>query len=133
MVYNKSSAQASLVPVVNYNFCAAVETTCNEGDIRLAGGTNNYQGRVEVCHNNIWGTVCDDGWSRNDGEVACRQLGLEFITVVDNAYFGRGKGQIWLDNLLCSGSETRLIDCTHNGFGIHNCHHGEDAGLFCTG
>ena len=132
MVYNKSSTQA-LVPVVNYSFSAAAETTCNEGDILLTGGTNNYQGRVEVCHNNIWGTVCDDGWSRNDGEVACHQLGLEFISVVNYAYFGRGTGQIWLDNLLCSGSETRLIDCIHNGFGIHNCHHGEDAGLFCAG
>ena len=109
----------------------AVEASCTEGDIRLADGANNNEGRVEVCHYNIWGTVCNDRWSKNDGKVACRQLGLRFVSIVRSAYFGRGTGQIWLDNLLCTGSETRLIDCRHNGLGVHNCVHGEDAGLFC--
>ena len=31
---------------------------------------------MEICHNNIWGTVCDEFWSTLDAEVACRQLGF---------------------------------------------------------
>ena len=49
---------------------------CQNGDIRLVGGTNQYEGRVEVCWNETWGTVCDGFWSTNDGNVACRQLGF---------------------------------------------------------
>jgi len=49
---------------------------CNEGDIRLQGSNTNGTGRVKICHNNIWGTVCDDSWSNVDAAVACNQLGL---------------------------------------------------------
>ena len=49
--------------------------TCSQGAIRLQGGTTN-QGRVEICNNNVWGTVCDDLWGAPDAQVACRQLGF---------------------------------------------------------
>ena len=52
--------------------------TCTEGAIRLRGAGNTY-GRVEICHSNIWGTVCDDSWGTPDAQVACRQLGLPSI------------------------------------------------------
>ena len=48
---------------------------CNDTDIRLVNGTDQYEGRVEICFDNIWGTICDDSWSQNDGNVACQQLG----------------------------------------------------------
>ena len=51
--------------------------SCTTGAIRLQGGTTT-QGRVEVCNNNVWGTVCDDFWGNVDARVACRQLGLPF-------------------------------------------------------
>jgi hypothetical protein len=48
------------------------------------------------------------------------------------AAFGQGSGQIWLDNVGCTGSETRLIDCPANIIGSHNCAHSEDAGVRCA-
>ena len=50
--------------------------TCSTGDIRLQGGADDTQGRVEICMNATWGTVCDDSFNFTDASVACRQLGF---------------------------------------------------------
>ena len=39
-------------------------------------GSSPNEGKVELCHEGVWETVCDDKWSRNNALVACRQLGL---------------------------------------------------------
>ena len=50
-----------------------------------------------------------------------------------HAYFGRGTGAILLDNVACTGTETRLVNCLSNPLGVHNCAHSEDAGVTCQG
>ena len=103
--------------------------------VRLIDGSSYNEGRVEVNYNGEWGTVCDDGWDDTDAGVVCRQLGFGSSgTAIGLASFGQGSGQIWLDNVNCSGSESTLARCGHLGVTItRNCSHNEDAGVRCYG
>lgn len=102
--------------------------------VRLAGGDDQYEGRVEVFLRDEWGTICDDNWDESDAAVVCRQLGFSGVDQVysNSERFGAGTGRIWFDNLDCIGTETHLLQCpTVNALGNNNCHHAEDAGLRC--
>ena len=52
-------------------------------------------------------------------------------TALSSAYFGAGTGRIWLDDVSCTGSESELLDCSHDGIGVHDCDHFEDASVRC--
>jgi len=109
-----------------------------EGNLRLVDGTSANRGRLEVYHSSQWGTVCDDRFDRNDAIVACRQLGLDAppTTYQYDAGDVHRRGQIWMDELECTGSESSLSSCTF-GEGreswAENCGHYEDVGLICGG
>lgn len=106
---------------------------CPDVNVRLSNSTFGY-GRVEVCYNGEWGTVCDDEWDLNDAMVVCRQLGYSrALSVYHSAYYGMGTGPILMDNIQCDGSEDRLDLCEFKGWGINDCNHGDDAGLVCKG
>ena len=167
---------------------------CNNSDVRLVGGRNESEGRVEICQRGRWGTVCDDNWDDTDALVVCRQLGIStsgkscnlnthslyqerisrsparsttpggrstyalltvcilclplnladaiattqsgrFVNGFVNGIgtnFGPGTGPIFLDEVGCRGNEPTLDVCPHRGIGIHNCDHGEDAGVICS-
>ena len=49
---------------------------CENGEIRLVDGHSEYEGRLEYCHNETWGTVCNDEWSFTETSAVCADLGL---------------------------------------------------------
>ena len=110
---------------------------------------------MEVCLSQRWGTVSDNGWSTVDAQVVCAQLGYNtqgkynYILIVESyycissswclhlgathhsdAYFGQGIGQILLDNVGCSGLETKLVSCSYTT-PTSSDYHSEDAGVSC--
>lgn len=133
-------------------------TACTEGQVRLAGGSNHTEGRVEVCSSEEWGTVCDGSWGKPDAQVVCRQLGFPsngiymheqdndcvyitdyciFLftskpidaTALSNAYFGEGIGPIHYADVACSGNEYVLEQCSHRS--SSRCSHSQDASVRC--
>ena len=107
-------------------------SNATDGAVRLVGGASDNEGRVEVYHFGLWGTVCDDFWDITDANVVCRQLGYSgAMSAPGLAIFGEGSGPVFYDDMSCNGTEARLTDCPHPGVGIENCVHSEDAGVVC--
>ena len=133
-------------------------SNCTTGEVRLVNGATENEGRVELCYNNAWGTICDDYWDTNDANIVCRQLGhqptgiilYDFMmhnvlylmpfgsetkgaTVFRRSYFGQGMGPIFL---VCTGSESSesLLLCPGSVYrNVYYCSHLEDAGVRCEG
>uniref|UniRef100_A0A3Q2ZBS5 Si:ch73-127m5.1 n=1 Tax=Hippocampus comes TaxID=109280 RepID=A0A3Q2ZBS5_HIPCM len=112
---------------------AGVSCSPYTGVVRLVGGDNPWEGRVEVLHNGDWGTVCDDHWMQEHAQVVCGQLGYGYAEVVSGGTFGEGAGLILLDDVHCDGSEMSLLDCRHGIWGRTDCSHAEDVGVRCRG
>ncbi|KAM4636906.1 neurotrypsin-like [Discoglossus pictus] len=125
----------------------AINISCNQGPIaavscsppeglkaplRLVGGKDPFEGRVEVFYEGRWGTICDDHWDDKDAEVVCRQLGLRGKPKAWVwAHYGKGSGPILLDEVECVGNEPSLDLCQKSEWGHQNCDHIEDAGVSC--
>ena len=137
--------------MLNKITCLDIEPPCNHGDVRLVDGRNQFNGRVEVCAFGVWGTVCDDSWDIRDAQVVCHQLGyickyigniinivilscpVAGISMDNNVKSDDSSQPIHLDDVNCNGTETSLLNCSHQGIGRHNCVHSEDAGVICSG
>ena len=100
-----------------------------DGTLRLYGnGTND--GILEIYHSGRWGTVCDDGWGSEESIVACKQLGS-----TNYVFYKHGNSithDLWLDDVICNGNESSLLDCRNNGWGSHDCGSSEGLYLNCT-
>ena len=97
------------------------------------------EGRIEIAHEGVWGTVCDDYWSIDDAAVACRQIFGQAAgaaeALVRAPFGGAARGvKTWLDDVRCNGGEDRLALCEKRPWGRHNCprRHTEDAGVRCV-
>ncbi len=125
------------------------------GTMRLMGGNDRemhggryIEGRLEICavhpdRGAVWGTICDDYWTNDEANVACRGLGFPNGSVPGGgqflrSYFGPGTLDILLDDLLCMGNEGSLLECpTSRGsragdyVGRHNCRLTETVGVRC--
>ena len=47
----------------------------SDGDVRLVGGSGDYEGNVQLCYNGVWGYICHYDWDNNEAQVVCKQLG----------------------------------------------------------
>ena len=120
---------------------------CQNGDIRLVGSTDPLVGRVELCVNKTWGTICDDYWDNDDAKVVCRQVGFpgEGLQVSKlqshcltgaqariGSYTEKLKSFHIID-LNCNGTEDNVFDCPHNLVQQYSCAYYEDAYVRCSG
>ena len=101
--------------------------------VRLVNGPDAHEGRVEILYAGVWGAICNDLFNLTAANVVCRQLGYPGAVRISSS-FGSDSAQIWLDDVQCSGNETSIDQCSHNGFNIYDCTFGTDqVGVECIG
>ncbi|XP_072176359.1 uncharacterized protein [Diadema setosum] len=110
--------------------------------LRLSGGADDHEGRVEILCDGVWGTACDWGWGTEEGNAVCRQLGYSSVASVHpDAHFGQGSGPIWLDHgVYCpTSNKNSLLECFRYPWGCYDssdepsCGHDYDVGVRCAG
>ena len=116
------------------NYFAEPDVLCEDGEIRLVGAASPNEGRVEICYNSQWGTVCHLGWGGNEAQVVCRELGYQTEGNEEGDGGDVGDvGVIYLSEVSCDGTEDTLGSCSGDPIGENLCSHFQDAGVICTG
>ena len=113
-------------------------TGLKQGALRMidkidAQSSHLYSGRLEVYINGTWGTICSDGWTINEANVACRQMG--FMRATPEDWFYRDTSSVSNENMMvhyvdCTGNESHLMDCVHSCY--QTCVNKIEVGIRCT-
>ena len=116
----------------NTNACLGNENINDTIQVRLVNGQDAHEGRVEILYAGVWGAICNDLFNLTAANVVCRQLG--YPGAVRVASYESDSSQIWLDDVQCTGKETSIDQCSHNGFNIYDCNFATDqVGVECKG
>ena len=140
--------------ILNFLLAFFLLELCLDGTIRTVGGPSELIGRVEVCVNTTWGTICGDNWSDTNALVFCRQLGHspygiiseKIISSLLNIFYINWVGAIagkggfpvsdqrmsHMENVSCTGSEKSLLQCSYSTVSSP-CSPDNVAGIICQG
>ena len=146
---------------VALNLDDPIITDCVDDDIRLIGGSTSLEGTVEICRNKVWGGVCISyWWSVRYAKVVCSQLGYQtsgitYITFLNgfadfshalliyfvfagsmavySSFYGKSSGLLYMTNVRCTGTETKLKDCPYYPIALFACGDTQHTGVKCTG
>lgn len=88
-------------------------------------------GLVEIYHSSRWMPICSHGFGRNEAQVACQQMGYTAGWMRNSRDRSRNSRSLWMTNVQCRGTETRLDACRHNNFGARQCPGLKPAAVTC--
>ncbi|XP_046340855.2 uncharacterized protein LOC124121822 [Haliotis rufescens] len=88
-------------------------------------------GLVEIYHSSRWMPICSHGFGRNEAQVACQQMGYTAGWMRNSRDRSRNSRSLWMTNVQCRGTETRLDACRHNNFGARQCPGLKSAAVTC--
>ena len=139
------------IPCIHIYFHS--DTTCMNGTVRLVGGLNVKQGRVHICYDGQWHSICSDNWNEMNAEsdVVCSTLGYSsdlgkkqlkrvvlqekpsptFTAVSVTADFGNDSSPVFPNDIQCIGDELTLNNCIFTEHNHRNCQ--KIAGVICEG
>ena len=92
------------------------------------------EGLVQVYYNNSWGTMCNEQRDKREADVVCRMMGYDgYSTVVVKSVdsYQQHYDAAWMTNLQCTGNESTLFSCNHDGWRLGKCVNGENAIVAC--
>ncbi|XP_070685411.1 scavenger receptor cysteine-rich type 1 protein M130-like [Pempheris klunzingeri] len=108
-----------------------IEVTCSDS-IRLVDGNSLCSGRLEVKSDQLWSSVCEDGFDLQDAEVVCRELGCGAPSVLQGALYGEVEAPVWTKEIQCDGQESALLDCGSSDSAADTCSSGRAVRLTCS-
>ena len=128
---SSSSSSSSLSSSSNHYHHPSLPTAGSTKPVRLVDRNNTHGGRVEIYHQNRWGSICFDGWDVHDAFVVCRTVGYGGAKGIKS--YSRKDSPLWLQNARCRGNEDSLGDCPNSGWNWgSSCSYGY-AGVLCNG